>query len=286
VEVALAATSAVLFGAMTVALRLALRRSPDAEAGTLVATSVAFAVVALFALVRPPDLDARDLLVFTLAGLLAPGASQLLFTLAVRDAGAARSAVVVGAAPLVAVAIALAVLDEPFEPAVAVGAVLIVGGGAALVRERLRPAHFRAVGYAFAIAATVLFATRDNVVRWAADDAAVHSGGAAGAALGTAVLVMIVYVAVLRGPRSLRPRRETVLAFAPAGVLFGVSYLTLFEAYYRGRVGVVSPIVATESLWAVLFSALLIGRSELIGRRLVAGAVLIVAGGALIGAYR
>ncbi len=49
---------------------------------------------------------------------------------------------------------------------------------------------------------------------------------------------------------------------------------------------VVSPLVATESLWGVLFAALLLRRSELVGRRLVAGAVLIVAGGVLIGAWR
>ncbi len=73
-------------------------------------------------------------------------------------------------------------------------------------------------------------------------------------------------------------------AFLLPGVLFGFSYAALFEAYYRGRVTVVSPLVATESLWGVLFSALLLRRSELVGGRLVVGAVLIVSGGALIGA--
>ena len=33
------------------------------------------------------ELDPRDLAVFALAGLFGPGVSQLLFTLAVRDAG-------------------------------------------------------------------------------------------------------------------------------------------------------------------------------------------------------
>ena len=65
-------------------------------------------------------------------------------------------------------------------------------------------------------------------------------------------------------------------------MLFGLSYLSLFEAYYRGRVTVVSPIVATESLWGVLLAAIFIGRSERIGPRLVAGAICIVAGGVLI----
>jgi len=48
----------------------------------------------------------------------------------------------------------------------------------------------------------------------------------------------------------------------------------------------VSPLVATESLWGVVFAALVLRRSELIGRRLVAGALLVVAGSALIGVTR
>ncbi|HEU0247804.1 MAG TPA: hypothetical protein VFR38_12030 [Gaiellaceae bacterium] len=37
-------------------------------------------------------------------------------------------------------------------------------------------------------------------------------------------------------------------------------------------------------LWTVLLAALFLGRSELIGRRLVLVALLVVAGGALVGA--
>ncbi|HEY6016722.1 MAG TPA: hypothetical protein VIU16_08055, partial [Gaiellaceae bacterium] len=63
-------------------------------------------------------------------------------------------------------------------------------------------------------------------------------------------------------------------------------YVCLFEAFYRGRVEVVAPLVATESLWGVGLAALVLRRSELVGRRLALGAMLVVAGGALIGAFR
>jgi uncharacterized membrane protein len=76
------------------------------------------------------------------------------------------------------------------------------------------------------------------------------------------------------------------LPFVPAGLLFGASYVTLFEAYYRGRVTVVAPLVAIESLAGVALSALLLRDSELVGKRLLVCAGLIVAGGALIGAFR
>ena len=48
---------------------------------------------------------------------------------------------------------------------------------------------------------------------------------------------------------------------------------------------VVSPLVATESLWGVALSILFIRHAELVGRRVLAGAALIVAGAVLIGVY-
>lgn len=43
---------------------------------------------------------------------------------------------------------------------------------------------------------------------------------------------------------------------------------------------------ATQSLWGVVFAAIIVGRSEMIGRQTVAAGLLVVAGGALIGATR
>ena len=100
-------------------------------------------------------------------------------------------------------------------------------------------------------------------------------------------LVMVAYSAVLRrGELGKALATPSLLRFVPAGVFFGLSYVLLFEAYYRGKVTVVSPLVATESLWGVLLAAGVLRGSELVGLRLVLGAALVVAGGALIGASR
>ncbi|MGH3037786.1 MAG: EamA family transporter [Gaiellaceae bacterium] len=132
-----------------------------------------------------------------------------------------------------------------------------------------------------------MFSTRDIVVRWYSEDASLGSIEAAAAALAAGALVMIAWAAVVRrGTLVAALASPALLRFMPAGVLFGLSYVLLFEAYYRGKVTVVSPLVATESLWGVLLAALLLRRSELVGARLVLGAILVVAGGALIGAHR
>jgi drug/metabolite transporter (DMT)-like permease len=275
---------------MTVALRVALKAHPEPDLGAVVSTAAAV-VVALAAAALDPGTGElarpRELAVFALAGLLAPGVSQIFFVLAVRDVGAGRTSVVVGSAPLFAATLAILLLDEPFEWPLAIGACLVVGAGVVLAAETARPAHFRLVGVAFALTATMMFSTRDLVVRWYSEDAALGSFEAAAAAMAAGTFVMAVYAAfVRRGALVSALADRALLRFVPAGFFFGLSYVLLFEAYYRGKVTVVSPLVATESLWGVLLAALFLRSSELVGRRLVLGAALVVAGGALIGAFR
>jgi drug/metabolite transporter (DMT)-like permease len=284
--VALACASAALFGAMSVAVRFAVRRSEDAELGSLAMTSLAFVLTAIVGLAATRELDLAGIWPFLLAGLLAPGLSQVFFVRAVREVGAARSSVLMGTAPLVAVAIALVFLHEPARAPLLVGAGLIVLGGIALAHERVRPADFRRLGVLFAVITTVLFAVRDNVLRSYTKDTHVHALIAAPVSLLAGVAAISVYLALTRGSSWSRGYTRQLVPFLPAAILFGVSYLALFGAYYRGAVTVVNPLVATESLWGLAFALLLLRRTELIGRWLLLGAGLVVAGGVLIGLSR
>jgi len=285
VAVGLALISAVLFGGMSVGLRLGLNRRPDVALATLATVVGAFAVSFVFAAAESPSRGwhAGAAWPFLLAGILQPGVGQLLVTMAIREAGASRASVVFGVAPLVSVTIALVLLGEPVRFALVAGAVLIVAGGVELARERGRPAHVRRRGYLYAFVATILFSARDNLTRWLAGTTSVPPGVAGAAALaGGLLFILAVLVPRVRGRVSLR----AMVPFLGIGVLFGLSYVSLFEAFYRGRVTVVSPLVATESLWGVLLTVLFLRHSEVVGRRLALGALLVVIGGALIGAYR
>jgi drug/metabolite transporter (DMT)-like permease len=163
-----------------------------------------------------------------------------------------------------------------------VGAVLIVAGGFELARERNRPEHLRLIGLFYAFVVTVLFSTRDNLVRWLARNGTSTPPGVAAAA---ALLGGFVVILIVLGPRVRRTAWPDTAPYLGVGALFGLSYVSLFEAFYRGRVTVVSPLVATESLWGVALSLLLLRHTEHVSRRIVVGALLIVAGGALIGAH-
>jgi drug/metabolite transporter (DMT)-like permease len=282
------ALSGALFGLMTVMVRRGLERGGDPRVGSLAVAGVATVTLAPAAAISGAidGVGPYELWPFAVAGALVPGVSQIFFMLSVRDAGPARAAILIGTAPLISVAIALLLLDEPARPLVLVGTLLVVAGGAVLTRERARPEHFRAIGVVFALTCAVLFAVRDNVARWAALDAHPPPLLAAAVAMLSAAAFLLVYLVATRA--DIRSRLPAALpAFAPAGVALGLAYACLFVAFDRGRVSIVAPLNATQSLWAVALSALLLGRAtDVIGRRLLVAGALIVAGAAFIGAVR
>jgi len=284
--VLLAASSALFFGALAVTIRLALARGVDAEAASLVTTVIAGVICASLA-VLSGDFSGvvwRDTWPFVLTGLFAPGISQILFTRSVGVIGPSRTAIAVGISPVLSAAIAVTLLGEPLHVALVLGTLFVVAGGTLLVSERGGPAAMLSLGIALSLGAAVLFSVRDNLVRWAARSSEVPGFVAATASLVSATLVILLVVA--SRPNARERVRLAARPFVPSGLVYGISYACLYSAFDRGRVTIVGPLVATEALFAVLISIVVLRRSERIGPRLLLAAGLVVGGGALISSFR
>jgi DME family drug/metabolite transporter len=278
------ALAGMLFGAMAVAVRLGLRQG-DAEGGAAIIAVVAAVVSFFLAAGVGGEVVFGDLWPFALAGALVPGVSQLVVVQAIRHAGASRALILVGTAPLLSVLLALVLLDEPFTLELMIGTVLVVAAGVVLAGES-RPEHFRLLGGALALLSAAMFAARDNLVRWASREAHPPPLVATATTLACAAVVVVAWLVVVRH-RTIRARVVSgVTPFALAGLCLGLAYSALIAGFDRGRVSVVAPLNATQSLWAVLFAAVLLRQSEAIGRRVVVAGLLVVAGGALIGIFR
>jgi len=287
IPVLLGLVAAACFGAMTVAVREGLLRVPDPAAGSFVTASMGLLVTFPVAVAGGGDrLFSSDIWPFLAAGLIAPGVAGLLFTVAVELAGAARAALLVTAAPLIAAVPAFLLLDEPVHVAIVAGGAMIVAGGIVLGGEQLEGTSFRRIGLVVALAAAALIAVRDNFARWAATHYDVPGLASGSAALAGASVLILAYLAVTRRGATVPALRRALLPFLPAGLLIGAAYTALFEALTRGRVTVVTPLYATESLWTVVLAWIFLGRSERIGARLLVAAGLMVGGAALIGAFR
>jgi drug/metabolite transporter (DMT)-like permease len=284
--VLLAAGAALSFGALAVTIRLALGPGIDAEAASFVTTVIAGVICALLVAAQG-DFSGfawADTWPFFVTGLFAPGISQILFTRAVGVIGPSRTAILVGISPVLSAAMAVSLLGEPLHMALVFGTLLVVAGGTLLVRERVGPTALLSMGIGLGLSAALLFAVRDNLVRWAARGNDVPGFVAATASLTSASVVILLVVAA-RADALARIRRAS-RPFLLSGLVYGVSYGCLYSAFDQGRVTVVAPLVATESLFAVLISILLLRRTERIGPRLLLAAALVVGGGALISGFR
>jgi drug/metabolite transporter (DMT)-like permease len=275
VAVLLAAAAAVSFGALAVAIRVALVPGLDPDAATLVTTMVACAVCAATAALfgQWDDVPWGDVWPFVLAGTFAPGITQILFTRSIGLIGPSRTTILVGTSPVLSVAIAIVFLDEPVEVALVIGTLLVVGGGAMLAWERGGLRGMLTLGVVFAVAAAVLFGIRDNVVRWAERGSDVPGVVAAAVSLATAIVVIAAVVAA-RGDAVARTR-AVARRFLLPGLIYGCAYVFLLTAFDHGRVTVVAPLYGTESLWAVVFSSIVLRYVEAVGVRLVACGALI-----------
>jgi drug/metabolite transporter (DMT)-like permease len=272
-------------GALNTTMRRALARVADVDAGSAVIAVVAFVLIAATAVAAGSDFDAGDLWPFLVIGAFVPGLSQLLVVHAVHGAGASRAGILFGMSPLFSALIAIVAFGEPFSWPLAVGTLLVVAGGFALAWERERPTDYRTYGAVFAVTVAVAFGLRDNVARAVTEDVAADPLAQATAVMLGASLVLLANL--LRRPSAALARLRTAFTpFAFSGVVTALAYAALFEALDRARVTVVAPLMGTGVLWTVVFAAIFLGRSELVGRRLVLVALLVVAGSTLVGVTR
>lgn len=279
-----ACAAGLFFGAVNITMRRALTRVGDVDAGSAAIALLAFLLVAATALVSSSELNAGDLWPFLVLGVFVPGISQLLVVHAVHAAGASRAGILFGMAPLFSSLIAVVAFGEPLRWALAVGTLLVVAGGVALAWEGERPVDYRAYGAALAVGVAAAFGLRDNIARSLSEDVSVDALAQTAALMLGATIVLLANL--LLRPRAVSRLQTALGPFASSGVLTALAQVTLFEALDRAQVTVVAPLAGTGVLWTVVFAAIFLGRSELVGRRLVVIALLVVTGGTLVGATR
>lgn len=279
-----ACLAGLFFGALNVTMRRALGRVGDVDAGSAAIALVAFVLIAAIALLAEVRFDAGELWPFVLVGAFVPGVSQLLVVYAVRAAGASRAGILFGMAPLFSALFAIVAFGEPLRWALAAGTILVVAGGVVLAWEGTRPTGYRAYGAALAVGVAVAFGLRDNVARAVGENGATEPLAQSTAIMLGAATVLVANLLLKRRPL---PRlRAAAWPYASSGLVTALAQTTLFEALDRARVTIVAPLAGTGVLWTVVLAAIFLGRSELVGRRLVLVAALVAAGGALVGAAR
>jgi uncharacterized membrane protein len=276
----LSLASAIGFGVAGVLLRRGLQHgSPLSAAVVSITVTTAFVWCFTLATGSVERMLTWRIWPFLVAGLVAPGLARLMFFVGIDRIGVARAFSLMATAPLFAVAIAMAALGERPTPLLLAGAVAIAAGSMLLARRSQHEARWRRRDMIFPALGALGFALRDNLSRWGLRDYG-DSLTAAAAATVTSLLVMWICAGVRRA--SLNPPRSSLAFFALSGVCEGSAYLLMWRALAIGEVSVVSPLVNSHSIVAIVLAAIFLRDLERVTWRIALAAALIVAGVALV----
>jgi len=267
--------AAACFGVALVVTQFGLRYM-TAVTGALVSIP---STALMFWALSPLFLDARHGRVAAVAvvGLFFPAVVTILTFAANRQMGPTIAGTVGGTAPLFAIAGAVAFLGERISVSVVLGTLAIVLGVLAMSwDDKQRPHQWpkRALVLPLTAAAIRGFAqmlTKYGLTLWSSAFAAGLVGYT------TSSLTVLAAVGLDRARQPSPFDRRGVPWFVLVGLCNGAAVLSMYVALSRGRVAIVSPIVATYPLFTLLASLIFL-RRELLTLRVLAGVALTVAG--------
>lgn len=270
--------TAVFYASALVSARRGLKYSTPA---TVTCVSVIVQTVtlwgAIFLMGGIPRVSVTAVLLFVIVGVTQLGVRLLAYT-GVHKIGASRSSALQAISPLIAAAIAIAILHEKPSTAVTVGTILVVVG---IILVSWRPEEqistFRWWHLLFPLAAACLTGMNHPIRRYALSLS--NEPLFFAAVMGTVSLISFVgYMAVSPATERLVWNREAWWPFLVTGLCETLSILFIVTALSVGSVVVVAPIAATYPVWALLGAIIFLRDVEQVNLLTIAGTLSVVTG--------
>jgi drug/metabolite transporter (DMT)-like permease len=220
-------------------------------------------------------------LIFVLVGIFVPGVARFFIFKGMERLGAPITSCLTNSGPLFAILIAVLFLDEKPTTTNIAGAVSIVGGIAAL-SWRGAARTWRTRDLIFPLTAAFLFATRDNLVRFAVTQVPSPVVAAAIASV-TSFVTMLAGYSLFADKKPLpQSAAKGFRYFAASGFMNFLSYLLTYTALSMERVSLISPLVNGSSLFVLPLSALFLKDVERLTARKIGATLLVIFGVFLI----
>ncbi len=246
--------------------------------GAVLVTGIAFAVD--FDEIKTLPLEAYGWI--TVMGILAYCVARVLHNTAIQMVGTARSVPMISLQPLMAFAIGFLILGERPNLLITVGTPIIVAGILlVMLPRRGNPAtiEIRKLGYLLAFGGSLAFVTRDAISRHVLGGLElappfVVSGFAL--VIGGAILFAFIHRGVINSIRN-QPMKYVGICCL-AGLLQGIAVASLFHAFSRAPVTIVTPIYASQPIIALALASVFLRQMESLNWVLAVGTVLSVCG--------
>jgi drug/metabolite transporter (DMT)-like permease len=275
---------AVLMAAASVFSRRGLQYAPFETMlfASLVVSAPVFVVLAVLAGESPPPFGAAGLI--AVSGVIGSAIARGLVFSSYEHIGPGKSISIVALSPMLVALLAASVLGETLTVGVGAGTVLVVAGVLVLVQEssvEVRDSSSSNLVLLLPVVAAVLISF-SVVLRKVALNAGVGPLTAASINATTALVVVGPLLAARRGRAAVRTDLRAVRNFGIASVLMTVAFALYFLGLQVTPASSFFPIVHTQPLFGVTFSALYLGELERITPRTFAGASVVVAGAVLV----
>ncbi len=284
--IALALLSALAFGISQIFVRKKLDKSNFVYISltvTIIGNIILWPLAIYFT--NLSTINPEGLLLFIVAGLLAPGIARLFYFKGMETAGISANASIFATYPLYTSIVAILLLGEALSAENWIGLVCVVAGvifvGRNINNGNTQTKCTSKKGFIVPMLGSFAIAFSQIVRK---ESLNIYNQPLLGVAVGytTALIVYILVMVFSKDARTTRFSRQDLQMFWKPGVGIAAGWLLSFLALSQEMVSIVAPIMQTELLFIIFFAYIFLRKLEKFSFKLVASALLIIVGVVLI----
>jgi len=286
IGIALALLSALSFGLSQILVRKNLEKSNFVYISltvTIMGNIILWPLALTFTNLN--TINPEGLLLFVFAGLLAPGIARLFYFKGMETAGISANASIFATYPLYTSITAILLLGETLTAENWIGLACIIAGvifvGRTINNGDTQTKSTTKKGLIVPILGSLALAFSQTVRK---EGLNIYNQPLLGVAIGysTSLIVYLLLLFFSNGARASRFSRKDLQMFWKPGVGIAAGWLLSFLALSQEMVSIVAPILQTELLFILFFAYIFLRKLEKFSFKLIASALLIVAGVILI----
>ncbi len=220
-------------------------------------------------------------LIFVAAGIFAPGIGRTMSYVGIEKIGVARSVPIANSSPIFASIFAVIFLAEVWLLQNIVGTLLVISGVVALSMAKPAQGRWRKLDVIYPAIGALAFGA-SSILRKAGLEYVAIPVLAGAVTAGTAAIFSFALLQFRGGKGALKLTRQSAAWLFPAAFFNTAATLSVFYALSHGKVVIVEPLVSSNPVLTLLFTAIFLRDLEAVNLRVISGALLTVIGTILV----